>query len=154
MTQEEFTAQIKSSLQEDVQKMVNGPIDKMINLLSEVYEQAFWKGFEIGTKVEPREIPDDKPQQPQPISVPFGNVVDNCAAKCCWEHGGVCINPHRDCIDCPKNWNLGFTTFVGTSIEGNISADPKDWHVVVKPKISEDTAWNADVQGQHAADQD
>lgn len=81
--------------------------------------------------------------QPQPISVPFWRIVDDCVAKC-WEPGGVCTNPHRDCINCPKDWNLGFTTHVGTSIEGNISADPKDWHVTVKPKISEDTAWNVD----------
>lgn len=97
------------------------------------------------------EMSDDKPQQLQPISAPFVRIVDDCVAKCCWEHGGVCINPHRDCIDCPKNWNLEFNTYVGTSIEGSLSADPKDWHVTVKPKISEDT-WNANVQGQHAAD--
>ena len=90
-------------------------------------------------------ISDDEAQQPQPISVPFVRIVDDCVAKC-WEPGGVCSNPHRDCINCPKDWNLGFTTHVGTSIEGNISADPKDWHVTVKPKISEDTAWNADIK--------
>lgn len=92
------------------------------------------------------DITDDEPQQPQQISVPFGNVVDNCAAKYCWEHGGVCTNPHRDCIGCPKDWNLGFNTYTSNKIEGNLSANPKDCHVTIKPKISEDT-WNANIKG-------
>lgn len=90
------------------------------------------------------EMSDDEPQQLQPISAPFVRIVDDCVAKC-WEPGGVCDNPQRDCINCPKDWNLGFNTYTSIKIEGNLSADPKDWHVTVKPKISEDT-WNADVQ--------
>lgn len=93
------------------------------------------------------EIPDDEPQQPQPkIRYPFaGGIVDNCVAKC-WEPGGVCTNPHRDCIDCPKDWNLGFNTYTSNKIEGNLSADPKD-RLPIKPKISEDTAWNTNIKG-------
>lgn len=92
------------------------------------------------------EMSDDKPQQLQSISVPFGNVVDNCAAKC-WEPGGVCDNPHRDCIGCPKDWNLSFNTYTSNNIEGNLSANPEDCHITVKPKISEDTTWNANIKG-------
>lgn len=88
-------------------------------------------------------ISDDEPQQLQPISVPFVRIVDDCVAKC-WEPGGVCTNPHRDCIGCPKDWNLSFNTYTTNTIEGKLSANPEDWHVTVKPKISEDTTWEND----------
>lgn len=68
------------------------------------------------------EIHDDE-QQPTPLYPFAGGIVDNCAVKCCWEPGGVCINPHRDCIDCPKDWNLGFNTYTTNKIEGNLSAE-------------------------------
>lgn len=55
MTQEEFTQQIKSTLHEDMQKLLAGPANQMIEILTKVYEQGFWKGFEIGAQVEPKE---------------------------------------------------------------------------------------------------
>ena len=85
----------------------------------------------------------DEPQQPQPkIRYPFaGRIVDNCVAKC-WEPGGVCINPHRDCIDCPKDWNLGFNTYTPNKIEGNIASMSTDGTVHVDPKIIENATLN------------
>ena len=51
---EEFINQIRNTLHEDMQKLLSGPTNQMIEIIAKVYEQGFWKGFEIGTKVEPK----------------------------------------------------------------------------------------------------
>lgn len=35
----------------------------------------------------------------------------------CFAPNGICTNPHRDCILCPKDWNIGIKTFTTTQQE-------------------------------------
>ena len=39
--------------------------------------------------------------------------------KPCWAPDGVCTNPFRDCIGCPKTWDTGgvFTTTTNTIVK-------------------------------------
>jgi hypothetical protein len=48
----------------------------------------------------------DQQQQIQPIYVPTVTPTPNYIPMC-YEPGGVCTNPHRDCINCPRMFTGG-----------------------------------------------
>ena len=44
----------------------------------------------------------------------------------CWEPGGLCTNPHMDCINCPRKITGGFNTTCGTSAGNTSATDGKE----------------------------
>lgn len=61
---------------------------------------------------KPMEIRIEKEYNPYtpPITTPWHQISDTWEPKC-YEPGGTCVNPHMDCINCPKFHNDGSRTY-------------------------------------------
>lgn len=51
------------------------------------------------------------PEKDVPHFIPFQDT-----RPLCYEPGGQCTNPMRDCINCPRQPTIGINTTTGTSI--------------------------------------
>lgn len=60
---------------------------------------------------KPAEVRIEKEYTPYvpPITTPWYQTLDTGEPKC-YEPGGFCVNPNKDCINCPKFHNNGTYT--------------------------------------------
>lgn len=53
MTEQEFRAMVQATIKEDMQELLNGPINNVIDIIAKVYEKGFMKGLEFHTLFSP-----------------------------------------------------------------------------------------------------
>lgn len=64
--------------------------------------EAIWDSDDVKDKVQ---------VQPIPFNIPAYQIP-------CYHPDGVCINPQKDCINCPKQGNYGSTWTTNTAKKG------------------------------------
>ena len=64
---------------------------------------------------KPAEIRIEKEYVPYtpPITTPWYQTLDTREPKC-YEPGGTCTNPHKDCINCPETYSSRSKTYTAS----------------------------------------
>lgn len=78
---------------------------------------------------KPAEVRIEKEYVPYtpPITTPWYQALDTKEPKC-YELGGICINPHKDCINCPgfmkENYSDSNITYTAATREISNPVEP------------------------------